>query len=70
MLFRSEDHVDRWCKQWKQSRGEVISLEQQWRLARVWYEDRLDFDWRRKTAEEVKSLWAELGFTSPFWSLP
>ncbi len=70
MLFRSEDHVDRWWKQWKQSRGEVISLEQQWRLARVWYEDRLDFDWRRKTAEEVKSLWAELGFLSPFWSLP
>jgi len=70
LLFRSEDHVDHWCKQWKQSRGEVISLEQQWRLARVWYEDRLDFDWRRKTAEEVKSLWAELGFLSPFWSLP
>jgi hypothetical protein len=70
LLFRSEDHVDRWCRQWKQSRGEVISLEQQWRLARAWYEDRLDFDWRRKIAEEVESLWAELGFLSPFWSLP
>ncbi len=70
LLFRSEDHVDRWCKQWRQSRGEVISLEQQWRLALLWYEDRLDFDWRRKNAEEVKSLWAELGFLSLFWSLP
>jgi hypothetical protein len=61
--------VDRWCKQWHQPRGAIISLEQQWRLAQAWYEDRLTFDWRRKTTEEVDALWNKLGFTSSFWSL-
>lgn len=69
LLFRSEEHVDRWCKQWHQRRGAIISLEQQWGLAKAWYEDRLAFDWRRKTTEEVDALWNKLGFTSPFWSL-
>jgi hypothetical protein len=61
--------VDRWCRQWHQPRGAIISLEQQWRLAQAWYEDRLTFDWQRKTNEEVDALWNELGFTSSFWSL-
>jgi len=62
--------VDRWCQQWRQPRGEVISLEQQWRLAQAWYSDRLELEWRRKTIEEIDALWAELGFTSSFWRLP
>ncbi len=70
LLFRSEEHVDRWCRQWRQPHGAVLTLEQQWRLAQAWYADRLDFDWRRKTADEVAALWAELGFDSPFWELP
>ena len=61
--------MDRWCQQWHQPRGAIISLAQQWRLAQAWYEDRYDFDWRRKTSEEIDVLWEELGFTSPFWSL-
>jgi hypothetical protein len=69
LLFRSEDHVDRWCRQWHQPRGAIIELAQQWRLAQAWYEDRLAFDWRRKAAEEVDALWNTLGFTSSFWSL-
>ena len=70
LLFRSKEHVDRWCEQWKQRREETITLDQGWRLAQAWYGDRLEPEWRRKTPEEVESLWAELGFTSPFWQLP
>jgi hypothetical protein len=69
LLFRSEEHIDRWCRQWRQPRGAILTLEQQWRLAQAWYADRLDFDWRRKTPDEVAALWAELGFRSPFWEL-
>jgi hypothetical protein len=29
----------------------------------------MEFDWRRKTTEEIETLWAELGFTAPFWDL-
>jgi len=70
LLFRSEEHVERWRHLWRQPRGAIISLEQQWRLAQAWYEDRLSFDWRRKTSEEIQALWRELGFTSSFWALP
>jgi hypothetical protein len=29
----------------------------------------MEFDWRRKTQEEIDMLWAQLGFTFPFWDL-
>lgn len=69
LLFRSEEDVDRWCSRWGRERGALLTLDQQWRLAQTWYGDRLDFDWRRKTPGEVKSLWTELDFSSPFWEL-
>jgi hypothetical protein len=67
LLFRSEEHVERWRARWNQPRGAILSLDQQWGLARAWYADRLDFHWRRKTAAEVAALWAELGLQGPFW---
>ena len=69
LLFRSEEHVDRWCRLWSQPRGEIISLEQQWKLANEWYRDRLELDWRRKTTDEAQALFAEIGLSSSFWSL-
>ena len=70
LLFRSEEHVDRWCRRWSQTRGEIFSLDQQWRLAQAWYGDRLSLNWRRKTEEEVEEIFADLGFSSRFWELP
>jgi hypothetical protein len=61
--------VNRWCEQWNQPYGAAISLEQQWKLAQSWYADRMEFEWRRKTPEEIDTLWRELGFTSPFWDV-
>lgn len=70
LLFRSDEHIDRWCDMWGQPRGEVLSLEQGWNLAKEWYgPDRRDPGWRRKTVDEVEALFAQLGLTSPFWSL-
>lgn len=69
LLFRSEEHVLRWCRQWGQPTGEIFSLDQQWRLAQAWYADRLNRDWRRKTTEEVEDLFAKLGLTSTFWDI-
>ena len=70
LLFRSEEHVDKWCKDWHFSRGAILTLEQCWRLAKAWYSaDRLDPDWRRYSADEARALFTELGFTDPFWSL-
>src|SRR6266699_760199 len=41
LLFRSEQHVNRWCKQWNRPRGGVLGLQQGWRVAKEWYSDRL-----------------------------
>ena len=70
LFFRSEEHVDRWCRQWNLAVGAVLSVDQAWRLAQAWYrQDRREPDWRRKTVEESEALFAELGLTSSFWSL-
>ena len=70
LLFRSEEHVDHWCRQWKLEEGALLSLEQAWRLALAWYgPDRREPAWRRKTVEEIEALFEDLGLTSPFWNL-
>ena len=70
LLFRSEEHVDRWCARWHASRGALLSPELTWRLAHAWFSpDRRLPGWRRRTLDETESLFAALGLTDPFWSL-
>ncbi len=69
LLFRSEEHVSRWCEESGISRGEVFSLRQGWLLAKAWYHDRLDPAWRRKTPEEEQGVFSRAGLTSEFWRL-
>ena len=67
LLFRSEEHVHRWRKRWRQPRGAILSLAQGWGLARAWYHDRLEPGWR---PEEAEAVFAQLGLRSSFWRLP
>jgi hypothetical protein len=69
LLFRSEEHIDRWCGARDMPRGGLLSPDQAWRLARVWYKDKLKPDWRRHTLEETERLLADVGITGSFWSL-
>lgn len=69
LLFRSEQHVDRWCQQWGRSRGGTLSLEQGWKLAQLWYADRLKPEWRPSTAAEAQAVFAKVGLVGEFWSL-
>lgn len=70
LLFRSEEHIDKWCKDWHFQRGAILTLAQCWRLAKAWYsDDRCQPDWRRRTPDEAQALFAQLGLTDPFWSL-
>ncbi len=46
-----------------------MSLETMWDLARVWYHDRFDPGWRRKTLDEAHALLSELRLTGDFWRL-
>lgn len=67
LIFRSEEHIDRWCKAWKLPRGATLSVEQTWNLADAWYRDRMDAGWRRRTVAEAHELFGSLGLTSEFW---
>ena len=67
LLFRSEEHIDRWCKSWRLPRGSVLTPEQAWNLADAWYCDRMSPGWRRRTVDEAHSLFQSLGLTSDFW---
>lgn len=70
LIFRSEEHVEKWCADWNMPRGATMSLETCFKLARAWYgPDRREPQWRRRTVEEAEALLAELGLTSPFWRL-
>jgi hypothetical protein len=70
LLFRSEEHVDKWCRDWHMARGAILTLDQCWKLAKAWYgTDRRDGEWRRRTPQETRALFIELGLTDPFWSL-
>lgn len=70
LLFRDEEHVDRWCAQWRLERGAILSLDQAWRLAQSWFEaDRGAPQWSRPPVEQVEELFTALGLTGDFWRL-
>ena len=68
-LFRSEEHVVRWSDESGIPVGEVFSLASLWRLAQLWFDDRLSPRWRRRTVEEANALFAEAGLRGAFWRL-
>jgi hypothetical protein len=70
LLFRSEEHVERWRRTWGQPRGASLTLAQIWGLAREWYgPDRREAGWRRKTAAEAEAAFAGLRLRGDFWKL-
>jgi hypothetical protein len=69
LLFRSEEHVERWNERRGTPAGATFTPQQGWRLARAWFRDRLSPDWRRKSPEEAKAIFDEIGLTGAFWDL-
>ena len=68
-LFRSEEHVRRWSDRAKIPVGAVFGLGSLWRLAELWFADRLAPSWRRRTMDEAHAIFDESGLTGPFWRL-
>ena len=67
MLFRSEEDVDRWCAATGEPRGETVPLQQIWQLSQLWYGNRMDPDFRGRSAEEVVAVFRQADLTSEFW---
>ena len=69
LLFRSEEHIERWRQPRDLKRGATLTPEQGFRLAHGWYKDKLRPEWRRHTLEEAEALFKDTGLTGPFWNL-
>ena len=69
LLFRSEEHVDRWCRAGGQARGALFTPQQMWTVAEEWFHRRLAPDWRRHTVAEAQEIFARAGLTGTFWEL-
>lgn len=67
LLFRSEEHVDRWCRVRGMARRPLVTLEQIWQLAVAWYATRLAPESRRPMGDEVRRIFGEIGLTGEFW---
>ena len=69
LLFRSEEDLDAWSAATGIERGEAFDLRRLWTLARTWYDDRLDHDWRRRSTAERQTLLEVAGLTGDFWAI-
>ena len=69
LLFRSEEHLDRWLSERGLERGGTMTVEQQWRLANLWYRDRLSNEWQRRSPDEAQAVFERCGLTGDFWKL-
>jgi hypothetical protein len=67
LLFRSEEEVNRWCRETAEEYGEVVSVARVWKLAQLWYGNRMNPDYRGRTTAEAEEIFNTLGLTSAFW---
>ena len=59
----------RWCDERKLPQGALLSLPATWTLAKRWYDDRFELDWRRRSPAEREAILRAAGLSGPFWSL-
>jgi hypothetical protein len=67
LFFRSEERVDEWCRARSLPRRPLVSLDQLWKLAVSWYENRLSLAARRPGPAEMRAIFAGIGLEGPFW---
>ena len=69
LLFRSEGHLERWLASGDNPRGERMTTAQQWDLARLWFGGRDRPEWRKRSADEVRAVFAAAGLSGDFWNI-
>lgn len=67
LFFRSEERVREWCRSHGVPQRPILTLDQLWRLAVAWYENRLSPDARRPKPDEMRQIFEGIGLSGPFW---
>jgi hypothetical protein len=68
-LFCSADCVDRWLASTDNEMGSTMDLAALWRLARHWYDGRLDPGYVRREPSQARAYFRDVGLSGPFWGL-
>jgi hypothetical protein len=69
LLFRSEEEIERWAQEHGMPVGGIVPVRRLALLARDWYGDRLDPDWRPRSHAASQTLLHKHGLDEPFWRL-
>jgi hypothetical protein len=69
LTFENETQVDDWCRRHNKPKGQVVTIDKAWELAKVWYGNYLEDTWTRKTPEYAQSLFEKVGLTGDFWKV-
>ena len=69
LLFRSEEHLERWLEDPGRPRGETLTLATQWQLAIAWFAGRDQPGWKKRTPAEAQEVFRSVGLTGAFWNL-
>ena len=67
LFFRSEEHIEHWCKANGVTKRPLVSISQLWQLAVTWYGNRLTVESRRPGPNEMVKIFSEIGLEGPFW---
>jgi hypothetical protein len=49
--------------------GAVVPIQTVWILAKAWYKDPRNPDWRPRTKEQSQAVLESVGLTGDFWKL-
>jgi hypothetical protein len=69
LVFRSEEHVERWLASGEHPDGARMTIDQQWDLARRWFAGRDRPEWTKRSAEQAHEIFEAVGLTGDFWRL-
>lgn len=70
LLFKDEQHVSEWSERHQSALGDIQPVTKVLELAKRWYGEHLQPDWRKKSISEARIIFQDLGLNHPVWSLP
>jgi hypothetical protein len=68
-IFCSDECVDQWLVSTGHARGYVMDLPTLWRLARHWYDGRMQRGYTRRDPQTAAAYFRDIGLEGPFWGL-
>lgn len=67
LFFRSEGDMLEWKRARNVPTGEMISLEQLWKLSQLWYGNRLDKAYHGRSLQQAQDIFRQVGLMGDFW---